>query len=249
MSADHAKTSTPAPAEVGHAPAHAPAVANDNKPKDKIPEKHADATHAAVDKALSPHSGAATLELLSKEKDVAKKKLLCEKLELTKDEAKNEKLIHDMKEAAGDETNKHLIDEKVKAAKESKEEKKDEKEKPHGPQNEHDQKKAEPAHPPEPAAAHATPTPATHPEEVHNNEDAEPPGILRSFWNPVGATIKTGWTTLKTLGTLGLGSIPFFGSWFRKKYEGANLIKRKPPVAEAKKSAATPAHSPAEAHH
>ncbi len=246
--------SAPAPAEAPKPGAEKPAEAP--KVKDAKVEGHADATHGAVDKALNPHSGTATLEALKHAKDAAAKKGILEKMELSAEEAKNDKLIHDLKEQAGDDANKHIVDEKIKAAKEKKEEKKAEKaekkeehakphppEAAHGPAAAHDNKEHAAAHPPV-TAAH--PAEAAHHHEAADDDAAKPPGFLGSLFGPV-------WNGLRTIGAVaGFGTRLVAGvipplrrtKWF----SGATPVEPVAKVKESAKKAAAHGSLP-EAHH
>ncbi len=216
-------------------------------------EDHADETKGAVDKVLHPHGGAATLEALKKEKDIPKKKALLEKMELSHDEAEDKKLIHELQEYAGDEHNTHVIDEKIKAAKEKKDEKKVEKKEEHPKEGAHP---AEVAHghgpeaanddAPKPAehAAHAHPAEAPHPAEPHDDKDTKPPGFFKSFLGPL-------WNVARTVGAVaGFGTRLVAGvipplrrtKWFH----GAAPVE---PVAKVKAHKKTAAANLPEAHH
>lgn len=241
-----------APAE---APKTEPAkVAEAPKTKDAKVEGHADATHGAVDKALNPHSGAATLEALKHAKDAAAKKAILEKLELSTDEAKNDKLIHDLKEQAGDDANKHIVDEKIKAASAKKEEKKAEKkpekkdehppEAAHGPEAAHDNKDPAPAHPP---TAPAHPAEEGHGPEAADDDATKPPGFLRSFFGPVGSFFRTV-GHVATFGTrLVAGVIPPLRR--TKWFSGAAPLEPVAKVKESAQKASAGGHLPEAGHH
>lgn len=80
-----------------------------------------------------------------------------------------------------------------------------------------------------------------------------PDGFLRSFLRPVGATLKTLWTSAKTTATLGAGiaPIPWASKWVRKHYKGADIVELKPLVKKQKAEVAAHAapHAPADAAH